>query len=316
VNVAPAAIIVSGQTTVCQGQTVTLNANTGDSYQWYNNAVAIPGANSQTYIASVSGNYTVQVTNAGGCSGTSAATTVTVNNNPTVSTTPSGNASLCPPNGTVTLSASLSSIYQWKLNGNNIANATQQTLTVNAAGSYSVQVIDLFGCSATSSPIIVNATDNVFPVARCKNITVALNSSLTASVTTADINDGSSDNCSIASMVLSGTTSYNCSHVGQTIPVTLIVKDNAGNESRCVANVTVTDPNSYCNVPPVAVCQPLIVSADGSCQGSAAASAFDGGSTDADGDPLTFSVSPAGPYEIGTTTVTLTVTDPDGASSS
>ena len=72
VTVAPAAIIVSGQTTVCQGQTVTLNANVGDSYQWYNNGVLIPGATNQTYVATVSGNYTVEVTNAGGCSGISA----------------------------------------------------------------------------------------------------------------------------------------------------------------------------------------------------------------------------------------------------
>jgi hypothetical protein len=316
VNVAPAAIIVSGQTTVCQGQTVTMNANQGDSYQWYNNGVLIPGATSQTYVATVSGEYTVTVTNAGGCSGTSSATSVTVNNNPTVSTNPSGNASLCPPGGTLTITASLSSIYQWKLNGNNISGATQQSLTVNAAGSYSVQVIDLFGCSATSDPIVVNATDNVPPVAKCKNVTVALDANESASVSVADINNGSTDNCGIASISLAGTTSYNCSHVGQTIQVTLFVKDNSGNESSCVANVTVTDPNSYCNAAPVAVCQALTLSADGNCEGNATATAFDGGSTDADGDPLTFTVVPAGPYLIGTTTVVVTVTDPMGASSS
>ena len=44
-------------------------------------------------------------------------------------------------------------------------------------------------------------------------------------------------------------------------------------------------------------------------QATVVASAFDNGSTDDDGDTLSFSVTPAGPYDLGTTSVTLTVTD-------
>ncbi len=316
VTVAPAAIIVAGQTTVCQGQTVTMNANPGDSYQWQKDGVDIPGATSQTYVATVSGNYTVTVTNSGGCSGTSAATVVTVNNNPTVNTTPSGTASLCPP-GNLTISASTSSIYQWKLNGNNISGATQQTYNATGAGSYSVQVVDLFGCSATSSPIVVNATDNIAPTAKCKNVTVIINAGGTASITVGDINNGSFDNCSVASVsITSGKTSYTCADAGQTFPVTLTVVDGSGNSSNCTAQVSVTDPNLVCNRPPVAVCQALTVSANANCEGTATAIDFDRGSSDPDaGDVLTFSVSPVGPYAKGTTSVTFTVTDQKGASS-
>jgi hypothetical protein len=495
VNVAPAAIIVSGQTTVCQGQTVTMNANLGDSYQWYNNGVLIPGATSQTYIATVSGNYTVTVTNAGGCSGTSSATAVTVNNNPTVSTTPTGNASLCPPGGTVVLSATLSSIYQWKLNGNNIGGATQQTYTANGAGSYSVQVIDLFGCTATSAPIVVTNTDNIAPTAIAQNVSVPITSNGTATVTPSMINNGSTDNCggistTICSEVGTGVTYMNASELWQpfasdffdskyqvlytaselaaagltagspissisfniaqkntnsAIPgfevkagftaatsigdvnntfstaslttvraaspyttvlgwnaisfstpviwdgtsslliqtchsggnngstntdgvytyntsggtrvvsgyiqtcnsltglythnvvpqlricsdkltftcadrgnntVTLQVTDANNNSASANATVTVTDPNSYCNVAPVAVCKALSVFANGNCEGNSTAVSFNGGSTDADGDVLTYAVSPAGPYKIGVTNVTLTVTDTHGANSS
>lgn len=63
------------------------------------------------------------------------------------------------------------------------------------------------------------------------------------------------------------------------------------------------------NQPPTAVCQNITIDADANCQGSAIAADFDGGSTDPDGDPLTFSVSPAGPYALGVTQVTLTVSD-------
>lgn len=155
VNVQPAAIIAAGQTTVCQGETVTLNANLGDSYQWKLNGVVIAGATAQQYIATQSGDYTVVVTNALGCSGESLPTVVVVNNNPTVGISPASSAFLC--SGGASLTASESAIYQWKLNGNNIANATQQVYNATVAGAYSVQVIDLFGCSAQSDQVVVTA---------------------------------------------------------------------------------------------------------------------------------------------------------------
>ena len=63
------------------------------------------------------------------------------------------------------------------------------------------------------------------------------------------------------------------------------------------------------NQPPVAVCQNVTVSADANCLGTTTASAVGGGSYDPDGDPITLSISPAGPYPLGDTSVTITVTD-------
>lgn len=68
------------------------------------------------------------------------------------------------------------------------------------------------------------------------------------------------------------------------------------------------------NQAPVAVCQDVTVAAEaGSCTASAS---IDNGSSDPDGDPLTLTQDPPGPYPLGTTEVTLTATDPDGESSS
>jgi len=58
---------------------VTLTASTGTTYQWLNCATntAIAGATSQTFLATANGSYSVVVTNASGCSDTSACVAVT-----------------------------------------------------------------------------------------------------------------------------------------------------------------------------------------------------------------------------------------------
>ncbi|PYQ48343.1 MAG: hypothetical protein DMF59_16275 [Acidobacteria bacterium] len=70
------------------------------------------------------------------------------------------------------------------------------------------------------------------------------------------------------------------------------------------------------NHPPVAVCKNVTVNANAQCVANVSASAIGGGSSDPDGDPITLQLSPAGPFSLGTTGVTLTVTDNKGASAS
>lgn len=71
------------------------------------------------------------------------------------------------------------------------------------------------------------------------------------------------------------------------------------------------DIGAFENQAPLAICQDVTVTADGSCT---AAASVDNGSHDLDGDFVTVVQDPPGPYAIGTTTVTLTVKDDKGDS--
>ena len=76
-----ATITPGGSTTFCAGGNVKLFASTcsGYTYQWKKDGAYIPGANDATYIATIGGNYQLQITQAG-VNAWSAVVEVTVNN--------------------------------------------------------------------------------------------------------------------------------------------------------------------------------------------------------------------------------------------
>ena len=54
--------------------------------------------------------------------------------------------------------------FQWMLNGNDIPDATNDSLIVSQAGSYSIRINDLGECTATSLPVNVTVNPNLLPM--------------------------------------------------------------------------------------------------------------------------------------------------------
>ena len=151
VNALPTATITAGgPTTFCQGGSVVLTASAGSSYLWSN------GATTQAITASTTGCYSVTVTNANGCSTTSACTQVTVNALPVATISSLNGNSFCQ-GGSVTLVSTPGSIYAWS-NG-----LTTQSINVTASANLTVTVTNANGCSTTSAPFAV--TMNPLPTA-------------------------------------------------------------------------------------------------------------------------------------------------------
>ncbi len=156
-----ASVAVSGATSFCTGGSTLLTGSSttaGVSYQWLNNGVNVSGATTAYYNATTSGNYAVKVTK-NGCVGTSAATAITTNPNPTATIT--GTLTVC--NGTATTLTAPSGTglsYQWLQGGSAIPNATANTYSAASGGSYTVEVTNTTtGCFATSAAANVVATN-------------------------------------------------------------------------------------------------------------------------------------------------------------
>src|SRR5690606_25323350 len=156
----------------------------------------------------------------------------------------------------------------------------------------------------------VTIVDNEAPTAICQNTTIYLDAAGNATLTAADIDNGSSDNCSAVTLTTSQTT-FNCSDLG-TLNVTLYVEDAYGNTSSCTATVTVED-----NIAPTIACPTdIILSNDaGQCDAVVTWTAPTG-ADNCTGAVVTSSHNPGDTFPIGTTTVTYTITDAAGLTDS
>jgi hypothetical protein len=143
-----ATVSAAGSTTLCEGNTVVLNANTGTglTYSWLRNGVAISGQTSASLTASLAGSYRVVVTNATGCFDTSAALTVTVNPKPA--------APVLTTNAD-TIFASPGTDLLWFRDGILLAGVTDSTLIITQNGSYRALRLSAQGCNSDSSNAIV-----------------------------------------------------------------------------------------------------------------------------------------------------------------
>ncbi len=134
----PPSITASGSLNFCgaSGQSVTLTASSSAnaSYQWYNNGTLISGATSNTYTATVTGNYYCIMTNACG-SYTSATSVVNANQSPTGSFVMGGPIAIihpwCPlyPDPPLSMPLLPGCNYDWYQKGVWVANGYQYAPT-------------------------------------------------------------------------------------------------------------------------------------------------------------------------------------------
>jgi len=212
-----------------------------------------------------------------------------------------------------------------------VASLTAPTATDNCAGTITGTTLTTFPITAQGTTLVtwiyndgngnsstqdqnVIIDDVTNPVLTCSSITVNPSSGSPVTVLPGMVTTGASDNCGVLDTTVTPNV-FDCSMDGNVIPIVVELFDVNGNSITCNTTVTVTGVGCTSNNPPVAICQSLNVPANGSCVYPALASEFNNGSTDPDSDPLTFSISPSGPFGLGTTNVTLTVDDGNGGSS-
>ncbi len=152
----------------------------------------------------------------------------------------------------------------------------------------------------------VIVVDNQKPVIATKNADLYINQSGTAILNTSDIDNGSSDNCSLT--LIPGRTIFSCSDVGLTIPVVLTGTDPSGNSSSSTAQVTIHDTTR-----PVINTREFSLILDNNGTGSINASDIDNGTYDNCG-PVTLSVTPSdfSCADQGAKKITFTASDSHG----
>jgi len=191
---------------------------------------------------------------------------------------------------TITLSASATAFTCADIGPNNV------TLTVTD-GNANTDV-----CVA-----VVTVMDTTSPTAVCQNINAYLDGAGNVSIVAADIDGGSTDNCSTVTLGAS-TTAFTCADIGAN-NVTLTATDGSANTDICVAVVTVLD-----TVPPAITCPgPQVEAADALCQLIVPDYTGLGSATDNCTAVPTITQSPAiGSTQTGAFVVTLTADDGNG----
>jgi uncharacterized delta-60 repeat protein len=185
---------------------------TGATAVAFNGTTATYTVNSATEITATvpagATSGTVSVTTPGGTANSTDSFTVTV---PLALAGSSTNLSCASqPNGTATVTASGGTApytYSW----NTSPVQTTATATGLAPGNYTVTVTDAASAQATRS-FIITSNDATAPVTLAQDVTLTLDASGAASLAATAVDNGSTDNCGIATRTLS-RTSFTCADV-------------------------------------------------------------------------------------------------------
>ncbi len=164
----------------CTNTTLTLDASgssagNGFMFSWSTpDGNIVSGATTLTPVIDAPGSYTLQVNNTNsGCVASSTVTVVENRVDPIVVIARPANLNCI--NATVQIDGSQSTqgnmSYQWTTtNGNIVAGANSPVATVDAGGSYSLQITNLDNGCGASDLVSVNATDPVTAIVTADNI--------------------------------------------------------------------------------------------------------------------------------------------------
>jgi len=148
----------------CEGQPFTLTATAnqpGVSYEWKLDGQVLSGQTSATLVETRGGMYDVTVNSAGG------ACSVTQNFNvvpsPVTEGSLPGSGIICPDPANpdqstreVLLDAGADfTSYNWLRDGSPIGGETSRTFTATQAGTYSVELINIYGCPSTDETLLI-----------------------------------------------------------------------------------------------------------------------------------------------------------------
>lgn len=147
-------ISASPKTTVCDGDTVTLSVPnaSGNTYQWFESTLGIlNGSTSSNYATIFEGDYYCIVSNSAGCKATSSVISVTVIQSPYSFVKQPSTTQTCPGDSILLNATTMAgATYQWQLNGNDIAGATDSMYYAKQPGDYSVKLTNSNGCTSVS----------------------------------------------------------------------------------------------------------------------------------------------------------------------
>lgn len=161
-------IIPAGNATICQGQTLVLNATTSGNYkyQWYKDNQVIPGATQNQYPVTSAGTYLVQISlisNTVNCTpALSAPVTVNVSSGINI-TTSTGNASasnMGDGNLSVTANGGQAPYTYLLSNGTRLVSYGTVNFNNLFSGSYTVTVTDINGCQNSQNVTISISTSS------------------------------------------------------------------------------------------------------------------------------------------------------------
>ncbi len=174
--------VTTANSSICNGQSITLNATGGGTYSWApSTGLSCVNCSSPVASPTVTTTYTCVTTSTAGCVRTNSVT-ITVNPLPVLVVTP---ASVLCSGASINLSASGAATYSWSPStGLSCWNCANPVATPTVDITYTVTGTSAFGCQSTASVVIdvLNNTASFIPSATvlCLPGTVSFNNTSSA----------------------------------------------------------------------------------------------------------------------------------------